>query len=198
MSNFNIRIRVAALLIENGKILFIAHKKDNAVYWLLPGGGVKSGESLEEALKRELKEELNISIKVKDVALICDSIAPDDSKHIVNICFFCSHNTGKYFLSKEQRLYDFGFFDVDALMKHLQILPPIKNELENMLSGFDNNIYQRKEMGKSIKTVTVSTRNKTYKIIIGNSVLSQLNKIDQIIEDRQDCFSRKFQGNGIT
>jgi 8-oxo-dGTP diphosphatase len=143
MGNLSIRIRVAALLIEEEKILFIAHKKENIVYWLLPGGGVNPGESLEEALKRELKEELNINIKVNDVALICDSIAPDESKHIVNICFFCTHNSGAYFLNNEQRLYDFGFFSAGEF-NNLQILPPIKDELEKILRGPENTIYHGK------------------------------------------------------
>ncbi len=144
MDNFNIRIRVAALLIEEGKILLIAHKKDNTVYWLLPGGGVNSGESLEEALRRELKEELDIHIKVNDIALICDSIAPDESKHIVNICFFCTHDTGKYLLDNEQRLYDFGFFKADEL-NDIRILPPIKDELKRTMLGFENKIYHGKK-----------------------------------------------------
>ncbi|MBN2403778.1 MAG: NUDIX hydrolase [Spirochaetes bacterium] len=143
----SIRIRVAALLIEDGKILLIAHKKDKTVYWLLPGGGVNPGESLEEALKRELKEELDIYITVNDVALICDSIAPDESKHIVNICFFCTHNTGNYFLNNEQRLYDFNFFNVDEVA-NLQIVPPIKTELENILHGYKNYIYHGKKWVK--------------------------------------------------
>jgi ADP-ribose pyrophosphatase YjhB (NUDIX family) len=147
MSNFNIRIRVAALLIEEGKILLIAHKKENAVYWLLPGGGVNYGESLEEALIRELKEELDIYIKVNDVALIFDSIDPDESKHIVNICFFCSYDAGEYILSEEQRLYDFGFFDAVEI-KNLNILPPIRTELNNLLLGVNNNIYNGKKWEK--------------------------------------------------
>jgi 8-oxo-dGTP diphosphatase len=144
MSNLSIRIRVAGLLIEDGKILFIAHKKENTIYWLLPGGGVNPGESLEEALKRELKEELDIYIKVNDVALICDSIAPDESKHIVNICFFCTYNSGAYFLNNEQRLYDFDFFSADEFC-NLQILPPIKDELKRILFGFKNTIYHGKK-----------------------------------------------------
>jgi 8-oxo-dGTP diphosphatase len=144
MSNLNIRIRVAALLIEDGKVLLIAHKKDDTVYWLLPGGGVNPGETLAEALKRELKEELDIHIIVNDIALICDSIAPDDSKHIVNICFFCIHDAGKYFLNNEQRLYKFGFFSVGEL-NDMKIIPPIKDELEKILRGLENKIYHGKK-----------------------------------------------------
>ena len=58
----SLRIRVSAILIKDGKILLIAHKKNNDVYWLLPGGGVNFGESLKHALKREIKEELGVSI----------------------------------------------------------------------------------------------------------------------------------------
>jgi ADP-ribose pyrophosphatase YjhB (NUDIX family) len=141
MNNYGIRIRVAAVLIENKKILLIAHRNNNSVYWLLPGGGVNPCESLEQALVRELKEELNIFAKVNDIALVCDSIAPDESKHIVNICFFCTRNSGKYFLCREQRLYDFSFYAVDEL-DNLQIIPPIRIELKNILNGYNNYVYQ--------------------------------------------------------
>ena len=101
-------------------------------------------EQMKEEIKRELKEELGISIEVNDVALICDSIAPDRSRHIVNICFFCSYDTGEYFLGKEQRLYDFGFHTSNDL-QNIQIFPPIKAELKRILLGSENNIYQGKK-----------------------------------------------------
>ena len=50
------RIRVAGLLLQGGSVLLVRHQKGEDTYWLLPGGGVQYGESLEEALNRELLE----------------------------------------------------------------------------------------------------------------------------------------------
>lgn len=136
--NKETRIRVAAIVIEEGKILLIAHKKrNNEVYWLLPGGGVNFGESLKEALKRELKEELSIMMDIEEVALICDSIDPSGGRHVVNICFYCSCKEGEYSLGREKRLHKFGFFTQKEL-QNLQIFPPIKNELKSFFTSTEN------------------------------------------------------------
>lgn len=60
----NIRIRIAAIILNNkNEILLVNHKKNNKSYWLFPGGGIEYGETFEQALKRELKEELNLKMK---------------------------------------------------------------------------------------------------------------------------------------
>lgn len=61
-----IRTRAQALIIEEGKILLAKHHDltIDEVYWCLPGGGVEAGESPEQAVVRELKEETNLDIRV--------------------------------------------------------------------------------------------------------------------------------------
>jgi ADP-ribose pyrophosphatase YjhB (NUDIX family) len=86
------RIRVSAILRWRGSILLCRHEKAERQYWLLPGGGVNSGESLVNALHRELVEELGIAdeIPVEGPVAIVDSIAPVRSfaaKHVVHIIF---------------------------------------------------------------------------------------------------------------
>jgi 8-oxo-dGTP diphosphatase len=86
------RIRVSAVLRWKGRMLLCRHEKPGKEYWLLPGGGVNSGESLVDALQRELGEEIGIAdeLPVEGPVAIVDSIAPERSfapKHVVHIIF---------------------------------------------------------------------------------------------------------------
>ena len=134
-----IRLRVAAIITQDNSLLLIAHKKDNNVYWLLPGGGVSYGETLTNALKREVKEELGISINV------IDSISQEERRHIINLCFNCTYKGGDYIIGKEKRLHNFDYFNKKKLEK-LEIFPAINNELIDILDGKGiGEIYQEKQ-----------------------------------------------------
>jgi 8-oxo-dGTP diphosphatase len=89
------RIRVSAILRWRGRILLLRHEKGDAEVWLLPGGGVRGGESLLHALRRELWEETGLFPEGSEVPLegpvaLVDSIAPPTSptrKHVVHVIF---------------------------------------------------------------------------------------------------------------
>jgi ADP-ribose pyrophosphatase YjhB (NUDIX family) len=125
------RIRVSALLRWRGRILLCRHEKPGREYWLLPGGGVNSGETLVDALRRELSEELGIQdVPFEGPIAIVDSIAPARTfaaKHVVHIIF--SGDLGGRSLEavtsedaavRGHRL--FGLGDLDDVVLH----PPIQ------------------------------------------------------------------------
>jgi putative (di)nucleoside polyphosphate hydrolase len=59
MTDKDYRQGVYALILENNSILMV-QKKSNGM-WDFPGGGIDEGESIEQAIKREILEELGIS-----------------------------------------------------------------------------------------------------------------------------------------
>ena len=56
------RNRATAILIKEHKILLMRRVKNGSEYFIFPGGGVEEGETIEDALKREVKEELSLDI----------------------------------------------------------------------------------------------------------------------------------------
>jgi 8-oxo-dGTP diphosphatase len=135
------RIRVSAILRHRDRILLCRHEKGGKEYWLLPGGGVNSGESLVDALHRELLEEVGIKdeLPVEGPVAIVDSIAPQRSfaaKHVVHIIF--AGDLGERSLEtvssqdaavRNHRL--FGVGDLDEVVLH----PPIQRFLARWRPG---------------------------------------------------------------
>jgi 8-oxo-dGTP diphosphatase len=135
------RIRVSAILRREDRILLCRHEKGGREYWLLPGGGVNSGESLVDALHRELQEEVGIKdeLPVEGPVAIVDSIAPQRSfaaKHVVHIIF--AGDLGDRSLEmvssrdaavRGHRL--FGVGDLDEVVLH----PPIQRFLGRWRPG---------------------------------------------------------------
>jgi 8-oxo-dGTP diphosphatase len=135
------RIRVSAILRRDDRILLCRHEKGGKDHWLLPGGGVNSGESLVDALHRELLEEVGIKdeLPVEGPVAIVNSIAPQRSfaaKHVVHIIF--AGDLGARSLEtvssrdaavRGHRL--FGVGDLDEIVLH----PPIQRFLMRWRPG---------------------------------------------------------------
>jgi 8-oxo-dGTP diphosphatase len=71
----------------------VRHLKDGRSYHLLPGGGVEAGETIGAALVREVLEETGFTCELAAPLFINDSVAPDGSRHVVQLTFL-AHVTG--------------------------------------------------------------------------------------------------------
>jgi 8-oxo-dGTP diphosphatase len=85
-----VRVEVAAGIILRGQYVLIARRFREAHLgglWEFPGGRVESGESLEQCLVREIREELNLTIRVARPCCTVEEAYPD--RHVVLHFFFC-------------------------------------------------------------------------------------------------------------
>lgn len=69
----------------------------------IPGGRIEFGENIEEALKREIKEELGIEIAVRNPSRVWGFVKED--LHLIGITFLADYLEGKIVLSGEHRSY---------------------------------------------------------------------------------------------
>lgn len=80
--------RVCGMMIQDGKIL--AMQDERSPYFYLPGGRVKLGETAEEAVIRELGEELGIAPKIIRPLWLCQSFFREevDKLHYHELCIY--------------------------------------------------------------------------------------------------------------
>jgi len=60
-------VRVCGAIIRKDEILMVHHIHDGRDYWTLPGGGVEEGEIPEDAIVREIQEEVCLDVVIKEV-----------------------------------------------------------------------------------------------------------------------------------
>lgn len=92
---------VAAVLVRQGK--FLATQRGYGEfrgYWEFPGGKIEAGESREEALQREIREELETDICVGEHLITVDYDYP--SFHLTMHCFLCSLLSGDLVLKEHE------------------------------------------------------------------------------------------------
>lgn len=122
------RLRVAAVIFHEDAVLLVKHLKNGRYNYLLPGGGVGYGETLHEALVRELIEEARVHIRPGRFLFISESIAPNEERHMVQLAFEASIVGGTPALGEDPRVVDLEFVPVDAMAK-LEMLPPVQEAL---------------------------------------------------------------------
>lgn len=92
---------VAAIIIHDRKIFATQRGygefKDG---WEFPGGKIEQGETSQEALVREIKEELDTEIEVKDFLETVEYDYPNF--HLSMDCFFCTIKSGKLVLKEHE------------------------------------------------------------------------------------------------
>ncbi|MDA1000384.1 MAG: NUDIX hydrolase [bacterium] len=92
-------VGVGAVILQGEEVLLVRRgKPPRAGQWSLPGGAVETGESLEEACRREILEETGLSIELLSRCAVLDRITRDEwdrvRYHYVLINYACRPTGG--------------------------------------------------------------------------------------------------------
>lgn len=92
---------VAAVMVQDGRVLLVRRGREPSKgKWSVPGGSVEWGETLHDALKREVREETGLQIEVDGLAGVFDLIVDDSSSispgyHYVIVDYFAHPVAGE-------------------------------------------------------------------------------------------------------
>lgn len=129
------RVRVAALIVIEGRVVCVRQRKGDYSYHLLPGGGVDYRETLEQALIREVREETGLEVVLGKPLFINDTIDPRGRRHLVNITFEATVVGGSLECCQpDVAIESVELVSPDELCR-LDLRPPIAGHLLNALRG---------------------------------------------------------------
>jgi catechol 2,3-dioxygenase len=109
-----IGVGVGALIFnDEGKLLMAKRgpaARNERGKWEIPGGAIEFGETLEQGLKREIKEELNITIKVGELLQVFDHILKKERQHWVSPTYICRLVKGTPKIMEPTKCAEIGWF----------------------------------------------------------------------------------------
>ncbi len=112
-----IGVGVGAVIVDADGRLFFARRgpqaKNERGLWEFPGGSVEFGETLAEALKREMREEYGLEIAVGELLDVVDHILTEEGQHWVSPTFVCSILSGQPRICEPGKCSEIGWFFPD-------------------------------------------------------------------------------------
>jgi len=118
-----IGVGVGAIIVDNRGRLFLARRgpkaKNERGLWEFPGGSVEFGETMADALRREMREEFGIEIAVGKLLDVVDHILEEEKQHWVSPTFLCTIAAGEPHIREPEKCAEIGWFPPDAVPQEL-------------------------------------------------------------------------------
>jgi len=131
------KLAVDCIILVDGKVLLI-HRRNPPHGWALPGGFVEYGESVEEAVRREMREETGLELEDLRQFRVYSDPGRDPRAHTVSVVF-AAQGMGKPEPGDDADRY--RLVDVDdvpeseLVFDHAQILRDFRGDLRRNRTG---------------------------------------------------------------
>ncbi len=137
-----IRNSAKALIIRDGKMAAIKIRDGGEEWYIMPGGGQESEETLQEAVCREVAEELGIHVRCKELLFVVEGVH-GERFHRVDLVFHCEfiNEIPHAVLQNDTNQVGVEWLDISAL--NLQPLYPskLRRQIMNFYDGKPYKVY---------------------------------------------------------
>lgn len=132
-----------ALIIKDNKLLLIkksSKDNNNPNKWELPGGRKQTGETLDEHIIREVKEETALVVKPKEIFDMWqfDILINNQKVTVVAVARFCDIVDGNISIT-EDGIDNFEWVNIDNNLLNYNLIPSIKNIIEKLIKKYTKN-----------------------------------------------------------
>ena len=119
---------------EKGEILLVKRKFDPMKgFWDWPGGFVNPGESLEDSVKREIKEELGVDVTVNKISGVYEDRYLYQGIQNYALCIAVSAKITNGEITVSDDVSEFNFFSPSKIFEAELAFPSVKKGIEDYL-----------------------------------------------------------------
>lgn len=150
----SIRNSAKALIIKDGKMAAIKIKDADEEWYIMPGGGQKSEELLQEAVCREVSEELGVHVKCKDLLFVVEGIH-GESFHRVDLIFYCEfiNKIPHAVLQNDTNQVGVEWLDISTLNSQPLYPSKLRRQIMNFYEGKPFQVYLGNEEAGDLECI---------------------------------------------
>lgn len=137
-----IRNSAKALIIKDGKMLASKINDNGDIFYIMPGGGQESEETLEEAVRREVKEEFGLIVEPKTLEFVIEGVT-GESFHRVDLVFLCEYikEIPDAEITGDYNQIGFDWLPIENLMNEPLYPSKLRKQIMNLYNSEETVVY---------------------------------------------------------
>jgi len=137
-----IRNSAKALIIKDGKMLASKINDNGDIFYIMPGGGQESEETLEEAVRREVKEEFGLIVEPKTLEFVIEGVT-GESFHRVDLVFLCEYikEIPDAQITGDYNQIGFDWLPIENLMNEPLYPSKLRKQIMNLSNAEETVVY---------------------------------------------------------